>query len=72
MATLTNALPHLLDEREIAAMLGVSLATVRRWRCQRRGPRYRKIGASVRYLPEDVTAWLATRPTGGEPIKGVR
>lgn len=72
MATLTNTTVHLLDEHEIATMLGVSVATVRRWRLLRRGPRYRKIGASVRYQPEDLAAWLATRPTGGEQIEAAR
>jgi hypothetical protein len=26
---------------------------------------YLKIGASVRYKPEDVVAWLESRPSGG-------
>lgn len=72
MATLTNTMVHLLNEHEIAAMLGVSVATVRRWRLLRRGPKYRKVGASVRYQPVDVAAWLATRPSGGEQIRGAR
>ena len=33
--------------------IGVSLATVRRWRLERRGPRYRKIRALVRYSVND-------------------
>jgi len=39
---------------------------MRRWRLQRKGPRYIKVGAAVRYRNEDVRAWLETRPSGGE------
>ena len=55
----------LLNEVEVAKTLDVSLATVRRWRWLRKGPKYLKIGTSVRYKPEDISAWLETRPTGG-------
>ena len=61
MATLTN----LLDDRKVAELLGVSVASVRRWRLLRQGPKYLKIGAAVRYRPEDVSAWLESRPSGG-------
>ena len=54
-----------LKEQDIAAISGVSLATVRRWRLFRRGPRYKKIGSAVRYDPADVNAWLESLPTGG-------
>jgi predicted DNA-binding transcriptional regulator AlpA len=33
--------------------------TLRKWRVQKRGPQYIKIGALVRYRPEDVDAWIA-------------
>ncbi len=65
MATIPNTTVSLLNEFAVANMLGVSVATVRRWRLLRRGPRYLKLGASVRYRPDDLTAWLALRPTGG-------
>lgn len=57
---------RLLHEREVAALCNVSLGTVRRWRLFRKGPRYLKVGdASVRYRPEDLEAYLASRPHGG-------
>jgi predicted DNA-binding transcriptional regulator AlpA len=55
----------LLNEFEVARMTGLSVASVRRWRLLRQGPRYLKIGAAVRYRPEDVAAWLERCPTGG-------
>lgn len=65
MASTNNALEMLLNDREVARIIGVSVASIRRWRLLRQGPRYLKIGAAVRYKPEDLTAWLESRPTGG-------
>lgn len=58
-------IPTLLNEFDVARVTGLSVASVRRWRLFKQGPKYIKIGASVRYRPEDVQAWLETRPTGG-------
>jgi len=58
-------LPTLLNESDVARVTGLSVASVRRWRLFKHGPKYLKIGASVRYRTEDVRAWLETRPTGG-------
>jgi predicted DNA-binding transcriptional regulator AlpA len=55
----------LLNENDVARMTGLSVASVRRWRLLRQGPRYVKIGAAVRYRPEDLAAWLESCPTGG-------
>jgi predicted DNA-binding transcriptional regulator AlpA len=65
MATVDSVLETLLNEHDVARITGLSVASVRRWRLLRQGPKYIKIGAAVRYKPEDVTAWLETRPTGG-------
>lgn len=56
----------LLSEHEVAAIVGLSLGTIRRWRIQRQGPRFLKIGAAVRYRREDLAAWIESRPAGGE------
>ena len=55
----------LLNDKQVAQMLGVSVATVRRWRIFNTGPKYLKIGASVRYTTESLDAYVASRPTGG-------
>lgn len=60
-----NNFESLLAEHDLALMLGVSVATVRRWRLLRQGPKYIKIGASVRYKLADIVAWVESRPTGG-------
>jgi predicted DNA-binding transcriptional regulator AlpA len=66
MTTASNTPERLLNEREVARITGLSVASVRRWRLLRLGPRYIKIGAAVRYKPEDIAKWLETRPTGGQ------
>ena len=66
MATDHNSLEPLFNERDVARVTGLSLASVRRWRLFRNGPRYLKIGVSVRYKPEDIAAWLDSRASGGE------
>ena len=49
----------LLAEREAAAILGVSIQTLRNWRWRGEGPRYRKLGLRlVRYLRADLLAFI--------------
>jgi predicted DNA-binding transcriptional regulator AlpA len=49
----------LLSDIEVAALLGVSVDTVRNWRWRGGGPRFVKLGArAVRYRPEDVRAFI--------------
>jgi len=56
----------LLTDRDLARHLQVSLATVRKWRLERRGPRWIKIGRCVRYRPEDIRAFIERCPHLGE------
>jgi len=65
MAAVPNNLIQLLNEYQVAEMLGVSVATVRRWRLLKQGPRYLKLGVLCKYRLEDVSVWLESRPTGG-------
>ncbi len=65
MATTNSTLETLLNEHEVARITGLSVASVRRWRLLRQGPKYLKIGAAVRYKSEDISAWLESRPSGG-------
>jgi predicted site-specific integrase-resolvase len=56
---------NLLTEEEVAKHLHVSLAALRRWRLEGRGPRFIKVSALVRYRPEELEEWLLSQPTGG-------
>lgn len=71
MITPNNTVEALLTEHEIAQFLSVSVASVRRWRLFKQGPKFLKIGACVRYRPQDISAYLESLPTGGSSI-GVR
>ena len=46
----------LMDERQVAAALGVSVSTLRKWRWQRRGPKYVKLEARAVRYPDDALA----------------
>lgn len=51
-----------LTPADVAERTGYSLATLARWRCEGRGPRYLKPGGSakqarIRYRLSDVIAW---------------
>lgn len=51
-------LPEMMNERQVAELLNMSVASVRRWRLFRRGPKFVKIGSAVRYRREDLETWL--------------
>jgi len=70
MRAIQNAIRGLLNEHDVARITSLSVASVRRWRLLRRGPKYIKVGAAVRYRSEDLAAWLDSRPTGGESTEG--
>ena len=54
-----------LNHFEAAAMIGVTPATLRFWRCKGRGPKFIKLGqakqAGVAYLASDIDEWRAAR-----------
>jgi len=56
----------LMTEDEVSKALNVSVASLRRWRLEQRGPLFVKVGSLVRYRPEDLESWLAGLPTGGD------
>jgi predicted DNA-binding transcriptional regulator AlpA len=70
MATLPTTPTRFLNEKELSAILTVSVATLRRWRLLGQGPRATKIGAAVRYKPADIEAFLSRCPTIGGPERG--
>src|ERR1019366_10692297 len=70
---MTPSLPQrLLNEHDVATTCAISVATLRKWRCQKRGPRFVKVGGHlVRYRPEDLSAWIEGQVTAGSEGKGV-
>lgn len=62
----------LLNEQETALILGLKSQTLRSWRCTGNGPKYRKIGGSVRYHPSDIENYIEQniRQSTSEPQEG--
>jgi hypothetical protein len=62
----------LLDEYQAAERLCLSVKTLRRWRWLRRGVPWIRVGAAVRYAPDDIAAFIkANRQEIPEPSRGV-
>ncbi|MEZ5079903.1 MAG: helix-turn-helix domain-containing protein [Thermoleophilia bacterium] len=58
-------LPRTLTASEAAALLGVSVATVRGWADQKQLPSHRTVGGHRRFEVEELKHWLAAR---GAPV----
>lgn len=68
-----TATATLLDTAEAAKRLDVKPQTLKDWRHAGRGPRYIKLGRSVRYDPADIDAYVdAHRVTPPRMIGRVR
>lgn len=48
----------IVNEKQTALYLGVSVSTLRRWRLVGSGPVYRKLNGSVRYSPIDIQKFI--------------
>ncbi len=48
----------LLTTKDAAERLGKHPAVLADWRHQKRGPKYVKMGRSIRYRVSDLTAWI--------------
>lgn len=48
----------LLKENEAAEKLGMTVAALRRWRLERRGPTWIRVGNRVRYREEDLETYV--------------
>ena len=51
---------RLLTEKEVALIIGMSVAWLQKGRSQGYGPPFKKIGRSVRYSLLEVLKWLAS------------
>ena len=71
---MVTSAPTLLTERDVAEILAIEPTTLRRWRWSGIGPRFRKIGAAVRYHPADIDAFVdaATRASTSQNMREAR
>ena len=51
--------PRLWSVRETAALLGLPVATLYRWRQHGTGPRAYRVGRHLRYDPDEIRRWLS-------------
>ncbi|MGY1705522.1 helix-turn-helix transcriptional regulator [Geodermatophilus sp. SYSU D00697] len=49
---------NLMTVQDVAAYLGVPVATVYQWNSRGQGPRRYRLGKHVRYRRADVDAWI--------------
>jgi predicted DNA-binding transcriptional regulator AlpA len=56
---------RLLSTEEVAEVLGKPPRTLRQWRYVGAGPKYLKVGATVRYRARDVESWLEAQEREG-------
>ena len=59
----------MLNEHQAAERLGLSVTTLRTWRCREKGPRFYRLGRSIRYDEAEIARFLSERlhePTFGD------
>lgn len=75
MDTTTPTMPLYLRDKDVANMLGLSPATLAKWRQIGYGPDFVKIGYKIRYAQAAVTSWMESKTrksTAETPARGER
>ena len=68
--TCHGPLAPFLDQNAAAAILGLSLRTLERFRLEGRGPVYRKFGRRCLYGPADLLVWADAQRRSSTSDKG--
>jgi hypothetical protein len=68
--SITADLDAALNENQAAEFLGVSVRTPQAWRVRGGGPRYCKIGRSVRYQRRELVAFQQSHTVGSTTEAG--
>jgi hypothetical protein len=68
MEQATPALPQMVNEKQAARILAVSVAALRRWRREGRGPKFARLERCVRYSVKSIECWLAENSSGNGKI----
>lgn len=72
MTTATPTAIKLLNTAQAAELLGVKKNTLEIWRYEKKGPKFRKVGALVRYAEADLLAYLDERTRTGTSHQGLQ
>lgn len=65
----------MLDEQDVAQMLGIAIPTLRKWRMQSKqrgtqvGPPARKAGRRIKYLKTELVAYVEGLPVVGREVR---
>jgi len=59
---------HKVNDIEAAKIIGLAVQTMRNWRHLRKGPKYLKIGRSIRYDLLDIFEWCKKNTINPEEI----
>lgn len=51
----------MLNTEDAARQTGLAVSTLEKLRLTGNGPRFVKLGRAVRYRPEDIESWIASR-----------
>ena len=55
---LNGGIDKMIDQKELASMLGISVKTLEGWRWKKQGPKYIKLGRLARYRMSDVLSFI--------------
>ena len=66
MEQTTLTLPQMVSEKQAAQVLAVSVAALRRWRREGRGPQFTRLERCVRYNVKSIEGWLAEHASGNK------
>lgn len=58
MATTQPKVGELLTESQVADKFAMSIAALRKWRCEKKGPPYLALGRCIRYDADALDRWL--------------
>jgi hypothetical protein len=59
------AIPKMLDSRQAAEALGLTVNCLEKWRVYRKGPTFLKIGGAIRYRETDLERFIEASAHGG-------
>lgn len=57
------------SERDLAAVLGLSIKTIQGWRFRGQGPAWRKLCGAVGYDVAALNSWVEAQPGGGGGVR---
>jgi hypothetical protein len=64
--------PQMLNERQVAHALAVSVAALRRWRREGRGPEFTRVERCIRYDMRALERFLAANQSIGKSVAASR